>query len=234
VIARAAGGVDRTFTFSQPPRFDAVRWSPDGRTLAAIVNGTGSSPPIAIDLITVVDGQRRRLLWSEARIVDIRWAPDSRGVYYLSRGAVNFVDLAGVTREVYRPERPTILEQFTTFDVAVDGSLLVAAKVPGVPCFARIVRADGSVRDLGSFKDSCRSIAWGPGERYVLAGVHDGRTFVPLYEVPLDGSAPIRFASPRIQVVDIAVNAASGELLLESGNPRPDVWMLSGFAAAAR
>jgi serine/threonine protein kinase len=234
VIARAAGGVEKTFTFSQPSRFDAVRWSPDGQTLAAIVNGTGSSPPIAIDLINVADGQRRRLMGSEARLVDIRWAPDSRGVYYLSRGAVSFVDLAGASREVYRPERPAVLEQFPTFDVAADGSLLVAAKMPDVPCISRIVGADGSVRDLGSFKESCRSIAWGPGERNVLAGVHDGNTSVPLYEVPRDGSPPIRFASPRIQVVDIAVNPVTGDLLLGSGNPRPDVWMLSGFAAAAR
>jgi hypothetical protein len=202
--------------------------------LAMVVNGTGSAPPIASDLVNLVDGQRRRLLPSEKRIVDIRWAPHSRGVYYLSGGAVHLVDLYGASHEVYRPENPWVLEPFSTFDVSPDGSLVVAARSPGVPCLARIVSRDGTIRDLGSFKDSCRSIAWGPAEQNVLAGAHDDNTSVPLFEVPLDGAPPVRFASPRIQVVDIAVNPVTGESLLGSGNPRPDIWMLSGFTAAAR
>jgi serine/threonine protein kinase/Tol biopolymer transport system component len=234
VIARAGGGVVRTFTPERPSRLDAVRWSPDGDMLATIVNGTGSTPPIAIDLVSVPNRTQRRLFESNDRISDIRWAPDSRGVYYKSRGAISLVDMAGASHEVYRPESPYSLEAFSTFDVSGDGSLVVAVRVREAPCVARIVTAGGSVRDLGAFKNNCRSIAWGPGERSVLAGVHDGNTSIPLFEVPLDGSPPVRFASPRIQVVDIAVNPVSGELLLGSGNPHPDVWMLSGFAAAVR
>jgi dipeptidyl aminopeptidase/acylaminoacyl peptidase len=234
VIARAGGGVERTFTFERPSRFDAVRWSPNGEMLAVILNGTGSNPPIAIDLISLADGQRRRLFASNDRIGEIRWVPDSRGIYYRSRGAISLVDLAGESHEIYRPEKPYLLEPFSTFDVSGDGSLVVPVHSREAPCVARIVRADGVVRDLASFKDSCRSMAWGPGDRSVLAGVHDRNTSVPLFEVGLDGAPPVRFASPRIQVVDIAVNPVSGELLLGSGNPHPDVWMLSGFASAAR
>lgn len=226
--------MERTFTFGPPSRFDAVRWSPDGQMLAMSVNGTGSTPPFAIDLISVPDGQRRRLLASNDRITDIRWPPDSGGIYYKSRGAISLVDMVGESHEIYRPESPYSLEPFSTFDVSGDGSLVVPVHSRDVPCVARIVRTGGIARDLASFKDSCRSIAWGPGDRSVLAGVHDGNTSVPLFEVGLDGSPPLRFASPRIQVVDIAVNPSSGQLLLGSGNPRPDVWMLSGFAAAAR
>jgi hypothetical protein len=166
--------------------------------------------------------------------VDIRWAPDSRGIYYKSRGAISLVDMAGMSHELNRPEKPYSLEPFSTFDVSGDGSLLLPVRFPEAPCVVRIVNPGGVVRNLASFKESCRSIAWGPGERSVLAGVHDGNISVPLFEVGLDGSPPVRFASPRIQVVDIAVNPVSGELLLESGNPHPDVWMLSGFASVAR
>ena len=234
VISRAGGGVVRTFTSERPSRLDAVRWSPDGQMLAMIVNGTGSTPPIAIDILNLTDGQRRRLYGANDRIAEIRWAPDSRGVYYRSRGAISLVDLARESQEIYRPEEPYSLEPFSTFDVSRDGSLVVPVHLPNAGCVARIVSAGGNVRDVASFKDDCRSLAWGHGERSVLAGVHDGNTSVPLFEVALDGSPPVRFASPRIQVVDIAVNPVSGELLLGSGNPHPDVWMLSGFAAAAR
>jgi hypothetical protein len=91
------------------------------------------------------------------------------------------------------------------------------------------------VRDLPPFMSECRAIAWTHDEEAVLAGVHADDGSIPVFMVPVHGGAePVRLESPRIQVVDISVSPDGRELLIGSGNPRPDVWTLSGFTSGTR
>jgi len=129
-----------------------------------------------------------------------------------------------------------VLERFATFDLSRDGTgLVVAVRNPKVTCAARLVTIAGDVRDLPPFPSDCRAIAWAHDERSVLASVYADDGSIPIFTVPADGSAPpVRLQSPRIQVVDISVSPDGRQLLLGSGNPRPDVWTLNGFAPGVR
>jgi Tol biopolymer transport system component len=97
------------------------------------------------------------------------------------------------------------------------------------------VSTTGGVRDLPPFPSDCRAIAWTHDEQAVLASVYADDGSIPVFMVPVHGGAqPVRLQSPRIQVVDISVSPDGRQLLLGSGNPRPDVWTLSGFAPGAK
>jgi Tol biopolymer transport system component len=194
-------------------------------------------PTSRLDLVEPGTGQRRRILTTRL-IVDMRWAPDGKSIYFLSTGAIWSVDLTSeIPHEVYRPEKPWMIDRFATFDLSRDGTaFLVAIRSPGVVhCAARIITTAGEVRDLAPFSSECRAIAWTHDEQAVLAGVHADDGSIPVFMVPVHGGAePVRLQSPRIQVVDISVSPDGRELLLGSGNPRPDVWTLSGFTSGAR
>ena len=159
------------------------------------------------------------------------------GIYFYSRGVIDHVDLmTSAVRDVYRPEKPWVLERFSTFDLSRDGTAFVlAVRNPKVTCAARIVTTAGEARDLPPFPSDCRAVAWAHDERSVLASVYAADGSIPILTVPADGSAPpARLQSPRIQVVDISVSPDGRQLLLGAGNPRPDVWTLSGFAPGVR
>ncbi len=238
VIARARGGVEKPLSFpGMPSALGKVRWSPDGRMLAVTVGLPEREPTSRLDLVEPGTGQRRRILTTRL-IVDLRWAPDGKRIYFLSTGAIWSVDLtSAIPHEVYRPEKPWMIDRFATFDLSRDGTaFLVAIRSPGVVhCAARIITTAGEVRDLPPFTSECRAIAWTHDEQAVLAGVHADDGSIPVFMVPVHGGAePVRLQSPRIQVVDISVSPDGRELLLGSGNPRPDVWTLSGFTSGTR
>jgi Tol biopolymer transport system component len=235
VIARARGGVEKPLSFpGMPSALGKVRWSPDGRMLAVTVGLPGRDPTSGLDLVDSDTGQRHRVL-ATARIVDLRWAPDGNSIYFLSAGAIWSVDLtSAICHEVYRPEKPWMIDRFATFDLSRDGkAFVVAIRSPGVVhCAARIITTAGEVRDLPPFTSECRAIAWTHDEQAVLAGVGVDDGSIPVFTVPVHGGAePVRLQSPRLQVVDISVSPDGRELLLGSGNPRPDVWTLSGFTS---
>jgi WD40 repeat protein len=204
-----------------------LRWSPDETTLAVTVGG-------ALELIDVALGRRREIL-SAGRVTDVRWAPDGHAIYYLSQNGIHHFDLgSGTTRPVYRPSPPWSLEETSTFDLSRDGqSFAVAVRSTDIKCAARIVTLAGNVHDLRPFSGPCRAVAWTADEQSVLAGVHDPDGSIPVFMVRMyGGEPPVRLQSPRIQVVEIATSPDGSELLLGVGNPRPDVWTLSGFGAA--
>ena len=238
-IARAQGGIVNSLSFPLATRFGRVRWSPDGLSLAVTAPHDTNPNSSTLDLIDLRTGDRRPLVVTE-RIVDLRWAPDGRAIYILSRGAIHRVDVKdGSTRLVYRPEKPMAIEPASTFDLSRDGTTLLVAvrSTPeiGVKCLARIVTISRGFRDLPPFPDNCRAIAWTHDEGAVLAGVHADDDQIPLFMVPVQGGEPpVRLVSPPIQVVDISTSPDGTQLLIGSGNPRPDVWTLSGFAPAIR
>jgi serine/threonine protein kinase len=239
VIARAHGGVEKVLTFpGMPSALGKVRWSPSGRMLAVTAGLPGPEPSSTLDVVDSTTGDRHRVL-TGGRIVDLRWAPDGNSIYFLSSGAIWSVDLRSASAQVvYRPKTPWMIDRFATFDLSRDGTaLLMAIRSPGVvPCAARIVTTAGEVRDLPPFARECRAVAWTGNEQGVLAGVHAVDDSIPIFMVPRHGGvAPTRLQSLAIQVVDISVNPADGrEVLLGTGNPRPDMWMVSGFTPAAR
>jgi serine/threonine protein kinase/Tol biopolymer transport system component len=237
VIASAHGGVEKALTFpGMPSRYEIVRWSPDGRTLAVSAHLAAGDPVSTLDLIDLRNSERRRVLVADS-IGDLRWAPNGKGIYYYMPGAIHLVDLTtSVSREVYRPDKPWAIERFATFDLSRDGmALVVAIRTKGVNCAARIITTTGEVRDLPPFPSDCRAIAWTHDEQAVLASVYADDGSIPVYIVPVAGGAkPVRLQSPRIQVVDISVSPDGRQLLLGSGNPRPDVWTLSGFAPGVK
>lgn len=238
VVARAQGGVEKPLSFpGMPSVLGKVRWSPDGRMLAVTAGLPEREPTSRLDLVELDTGQRRSLLTTRL-IVDMRWAPDGKSIYFLSTGAIWSVDLtSAIPHEVYRPEKPWMIDRFATFDLSRDGTaFLVAIRSPGViHCAAQIITTAGDVRDLPPFTSECRAIAWTHDEQAVLAGVHVDDGSIPVFTVPVQGGGePVRLQSPRIQVVDISVSPDGRELLLGSGNPRPDVWTLSGFTSGVR
>jgi dipeptidyl aminopeptidase/acylaminoacyl peptidase len=233
VIARAKGGVERVLSFpDQPSAFVSVRWSPDGDSLAVTSDSAAGTPSSRLDIVTLATGAKRMLLDAIA-LRDIRWAPDSGGIFYLSRGAVSFVDAgSGEHHEVYRPAPPVVLEPFSTFDLSHDaGTFLLATRSPGVKCAARMVTKAGAVRDLPPFPGDCRAIAWVSNGKAVLASAHGPEGSIGLWLLPLDAQQPHLLVQPeRLQVVHISVRPGMQEALIGAGNPRPNVWKLSGFA----
>jgi Tol biopolymer transport system component len=234
VIARLSGGIERSWTFpGGRSTFRVLRWSPDGTTLAVSV-GSGQPNGSTLELIDLEQGRRREIL-SAGRITDLRWAPDGQGIYYLSQNGIHHLDIGtGEIRLVYRPTPPWTLEGTSTFDLSRDGSaLLLAVTSAGVRCAARIVDVQKRTQDIGPLPGPCRAVAWTHDEQAILAAVHtpDG---IPVFMAGVQGSKPpIRLQSPQIQAVEISPSPDGRELLLGVGNPRPDVWTLSGFAAAS-
>jgi Tol biopolymer transport system component len=237
VVAASRGGIERQLLFpGMPAALGRVRWSPDRRMLAVTAANPENGQSSVLDIVDLQKGQRRRLL-ATTLIVDLRWAPDSSSIVFLSMGALQSVDLnTAVSREIYRPQKPWMIDRFATFDLSRNGTAVVAIRSPGlVHCAARVITTTGEVRDLPPFTSECRAVAWTQDEQAVLASVHQDDGSIPIFVVAAAGSTPpVRLQSPRIQVVDISTSPDGRELLIGSGNPRPDVWTVTGFTAGVK
>lgn len=168
-------------------------------------------------------------------IWELKWDPRGGGLYFGAGDSIRRVDLVTAQSSVvYQSSADAPLAtDSTNFDVSPDGMAIafIAQTVSG-----RSVRlltlADHRVIDRYTFRHECRGVAFSrDGERLLVSG-SDEETMQPsLFVMDIAGGELRPLHAKTEYIVDFSLRHDDRELLLATGNPRPDYWMLRGFGS---
>ena len=231
-VHRRDGLIDRLWPIpSGVPNSARVRWSPDGRALAITWVEPGLDPRLqSINLLDPANGAFRPIA-SARDIWEMKWDPRGGGIYYGSEGSIRRVDLAsGDSSVVYQTAGPGFADDLTTFDVSPDGTSIAFPAQTRSGRSVRILRlADHQVIDRYTFEHECRAVAFShDGQRLLVSGSEEKTLQPSLFVMDLAGGEPRPLNVKTEYIVDFSLRHDDRELLLATGNPRPDVWMLRG------
>jgi Tol biopolymer transport system component len=187
----------------------------------------------SINLLDAETGAISRLI-SEHNIWEVKWDPRGGGIYYGGNDSIRRVDLA--TREssiVYQsPANAPIAGDSTNFDISPDGMSIafIAQLVSGRS--VRILRlGERQAIERYTFKHECRAVAFSrDGQRLLVSGSDEETSRPSLFVIDVAGGEPRPLHVKTEYVVDFSLRHDDRELLLATGNPRPDWWMLRGVA----
>ena len=236
VVRGTASNITREFPVVNwlPGTGSQVRWSPDGKYLAAvyggtIVNGVGQ---YTIDILDATTGNRREVI-SNAPVGLPRWDPAGGGLYYRRGVSVFRYDLStNQSVQIHRLERGTAFSE-AGFDVGVDGVLALAVRKAGmIGCDLSLLERSGAFTERHRFEEDCRAVAW----------THDGGTFL-MSTVAADGSAslwslarsggePVRLPIEAPVFHSLSLSSDDRRLLFTAGSPRANLWKITGIPIA--
>jgi Tol biopolymer transport system component len=204
-------------------RRSRVRWSPDDRRLAIL---SSRETTTTIEIIDIASGNHLEIAAPDA--FDLKWEPQRDSVMYATPREIRRYDLAtGQTSVAYVSPLP--IRNTSTFDIAADGSLLLAT-IGGV----RIVRPDGRVitRYTAPPDGECAAVAWTHDGSRILVSSRVGRqpfTHAYLVVMGAESGEPIAIPIGGEPIVDLALTPDDSELLLATESGVPTVWTLEGF-----
>ena len=231
-LHRRDGSIDRVFPVpSWLPRSARVRWAPDGRQLAAVwVEQDGQ----ALNLIDASTNAARRIT-TAGGIWEVKWDPRGTGIYYGEGASIRRVDtVTGESSLVYRSSTDReIATDLTNFDVSPDGTAIVfITQSAAGRTVSLLTLADGRLVERHTFRHECRGVAWSrDGQRLLVSGSDEETQRPSLFVIDVAGGGPRPLNIKTEYIVDFSLRHDDRELLLATGNPRPDYWMLRGFGS---
>ena len=163
VVLRYSGQLVRELPLSgRLGRRSRVQWSPDGGRVAVLAE---QDRRMRIEIFDVISGAAERAVSADGAW-DLKWEPGGNAILYATAQEIRRHEMASDTVSTYY-RSPTPLKTSSTFDVAPDGSLLLATMQS-----VRIVRPDKRVIDRYRIGvEDCFALAWlRDGSRIVVSG----------------------------------------------------------------
>jgi serine/threonine protein kinase/Tol biopolymer transport system component len=232
-LHRRDGSIDRVLPLpSWLNRSARARWSPDGTQLAVVWEEPQRVAVQSINLVDVSTNAIRRIATGR-EIWEVKWDPRGGEIYYAEGRSIRRVNAATGESSVVYQSSPgaSIATDLTTFDVAPDGTAIAFISQSASGRGVRILSlTDGHIIERYTFKHECRGVAWSRDGRQLLVSGSDSQTLQPgLFVMDVAGGQPRPLNVKTEYIVDFSLSHDDRELLLATGNPRPDYWMLRGF-----
>jgi Tol biopolymer transport system component len=183
VVANADGSNQRIVAKRKRPEtfpwwsFGNVAWSPDGKTIAAVIGGPASgSSPMQLAEISIEDGTLRTISehsWYEIKQID--WLPDKSGVLVLgAEKATDFyaqqISLVSFPSGEFR-RITSDFNNYISLDLTADGRTLAAVQSARISNIWIVPNADTNqavqIKSGGTNQEGTDGLAWAPDGRIV-------------------------------------------------------------------
>jgi dipeptidyl aminopeptidase/acylaminoacyl peptidase len=208
-----------------------VEWSPEGDRLAVLylpspepTPGAPSRLVPALEIIDVVSRRSHRL--RTGGMFDPKWDPSGGAIYVGTSNAIIRMDLSGAGESaVYVPGEPDRIMKFDLWPETGALALLVVSPAQPGRCRLRVVREGQAHADIPLTSD-CTSVAWVDDSRVLVSTLRPG---AELLLVDAATGRQTKLPLSMEGLMDLRPRRDGRRLLFSAGNPRPDVYEMSGL-----
>jgi dipeptidyl aminopeptidase/acylaminoacyl peptidase len=216
-----------------------VEWSPDSRSLAVLhlepptTRTSGSAPAPATPVLYVIDiATRTPRRIRSGPMFDPQWEPSGHALYVGTPDAILRVDLRSAAESpVYEPGPAGRLRGLDLASHAAAFAVLMTPTVkPGAQiqaCRLLIVRDGRAGPPLPLTGADCTSVAWADRSRVLVSIIARAGPQLLLVDTSTGQTTRLPLAAAGLR--ELRVRRDARQLLFTAGDPRPDVWEMTGL-----